>query len=55
MIFWKLFADEVQKPSADVCLFVHTVAWIKPDYVSLSVLAAIPCGVSCCFLAFSVG
>ena len=55
MIFRKKFADEVQKLSADVCFYVNTVRWIKPNYVSLSVLAAIPCGVSCCFLAFSVG
>ena len=38
-------SDEVQKLSADVCLYVHTVRWIKPNYVSLSVLAAILCGV----------
>ena len=35
---------------ANVCLYVHTVRWIKPNYVSLSVLAAILCGVSCWFL-----
>ena len=50
-----MFADEVQKPSADVCLYVHTVRWIKPNYVSLSVLAAILCGVSCWSLALGVG
>ena len=54
MIFRKVFADEVQKFS-DVCLYVHTVGWIKPNYVSLSVLAAILRGVSCWFLAFGVG
>ena len=42
-----MFADEVQKLSANVCLYVHAVGWIKPDYVSLSVLAAILCGMSC--------
>ena len=50
-----MFADEVQKLSADVCLYVHTVKWIKSNYVSLSVLAAILCDVSCWFLAFGVG
>ena len=50
-----MFADEVQKLSADVCLYVHTVRWIKPNYVSFSVLAAILCGVGCWFLAFGVG
>ena len=50
-----MFADEVQKLSADVSLYVHTVRWIKPNYVSLSVLAAIMCGVSCWFLVFGVG
>ena len=55
MIFRKVFADEVQKLSADVCLYVHTVGWIKPNYVSLSVLAAVLCGVSCWFLAFGAG
>ena len=39
VIFRKVFADEAQKLSADVCLYVHTVRWIKPNYVSLSVLA----------------
>ena len=44
------------KLSADVCLYVHrTVRWIKPNYVSLSVLADILCGVSCWFLAFGLG
>ena len=55
VIFRKVFNDEVQKFSADVCLYVHTVRWIKPNYVSLSVLAAILRGVSCWFLAFGVG
>ena len=52
-----MFADEVQKHSVDVCLYLHTVRWIKPNYVSLSVLAAILdlCGVGCWFPAFSVG
>ena len=47
-----MFADEVQKLSADICLYVHIVRWIKPNNVSLSVLAAILCGVGCWFLAF---
>ena len=54
MIFRKVFNDEVQKFSADVCLYVQTVGWIKPNYVSLSVLAAILGGVTCWFLARSV-
>ena len=54
MIFRKMFADEVQELSADVCLYVHAVGRIKPNYVSLSVLAAVLCGVSYRFLAFSV-
>ena len=54
VIFRKMFTDEVQKLSADVCLYVHAVGRIKPNYVSLSVLAAVPCGVSCRFPAFSV-
>ena len=38
LIFLKMFAEEVQrKLSADVCLYVHAVGWIKPAYVSLSV------------------
>ena len=36
-----MFTDEVQKLSADVCLYVHAVGRIKPNYVSLSVLAAV--------------
>ena len=47
-----MFADGVQKLSADVCLYVHTVGWIKPDYISLSVLASILCGLA--FLVVSV-
>ena len=54
VIFRKMFTEKVQKLSADVCLYVHAVRWIKPNYVSLSFLAAVPCGVSCRFLAFSV-
>ena len=54
VIFRKMFADEVQKLSADVCLYVHAVGRIKPDYVSLSILAAVLCGVSYRFLAFGV-
>ena len=54
MIFRKMFADEVQELSADVCLYFHAVGRIKPNYVSLSVLAAVLCGVSYRFLAFSV-
>ena len=41
--------------TADVCLYVYAVGWIKPDYISLSVLVAILCVVSCWFLAFGVG
>ena len=44
----------VQKLSANVCLYVHAVGRIKPNYVSLSVLAAVLYGVSYRFLAFSV-
>ena len=54
MIFPKMFADEVQELSAHVCLYIHAVGQIKPNYVSLSVLAAVLCGVSYRFLAFSV-
>ena len=53
--FRKVFNDEVHKFSSDVCLYGHTVGWIKPNYVSLSVLAAILRGVSYWFLAFGVG
>ena len=49
-----MFTDEVQELSTDVCLYVHAVGRINPNYVSLSVLAAVLCGVSCRFLAFSV-
>ena len=49
-----MFTEEVQKLSADVCLYVHAVGWIKPNYVSLSVLAAVLYGVSYRFLAFNV-
>ena len=49
-----MFTDEVQKLSADVCLYVHAVERIKPNYVSLSVRAAVLCDVSYRFLAFSV-
>ena len=55
VIFRKMFADEVQKLSADVCLYVHAVGRIKPNNASLSVLAAILRGVSRLFLAFGVG
>ena len=55
MIFRKVFADEVQKLSANFCLYVRTIRWIEPNYVSLSVLAGILRGVSCWFLAFGVG
>ena len=43
MIFQKMLTDEVQKLSANVCLYVHAVGWIKPNYISLSVLAAVLC------------
>ena len=33
---------------------VYAVGRIEPNYVSLPVLAAVLCGVSCRFLAFSV-
>ena len=49
-----MFTDEVQKISADVCLYVHAVGRIKPNYVSLSVLAAVLYDVICRFLAFNV-
>ena len=48
-----MFIDEVQKLSADVCLNVHAVGRVEPNYVSLPVFAAVLCGVSCRFLAFS--
>ena len=37
VIFRKMFADEVHKLSADVCLYVHAIGRIKPNYASLSV------------------
>ena len=49
-----MFIDQVQKLSADVCLNVHAVGRVEPNYVSLPVLAAVLCGVICRFLAFSV-
>ena len=49
-----MFTDEVQKLSADVCLYVHALGRIRPNYVSLSVLAAVLYGVSNRFLSFSV-
>ena len=56
--FGKCFR-KVQKLSAYVCLYVYAVRWIKPNNVSLSVLAAILWGacdllVSCvrCWLIF---
>ena len=55
MIFRKVCNGEVQKLSADVCLYVYSVGWIKPNYVSLSVLAVILRGVRCWFLEFGVG
>ena len=54
VIFRKRFTVEVQKLSADVCLYVHAVEQIKPNYVSLPVLAAVLCGVSYRFLAFTL-
>ena len=53
VIFGKMFIDEVQKLCVDVCLNVHAVGRVEPNYVSLPVLAAVLCGVSCRFLAFS--
>ena len=53
VIFCEMFTEEVQKLSADVCLYIHAVGWIKSN-VSLSVLAAVLCGVSYRFLVFSV-
>ena len=54
MIFRKIFTDEIQKLSADVCLYFHAVGRIKPNDVSLSILAAVLCGVSYRFVAISV-
>ena len=50
-----MFTDEVQKLSVDVCLYIHAEGRIKPNYVSLSVLAAVLYGESYRFLALSVG
>ena len=50
-----MFADEVQKLSANVCLYGHAVGWIEPNYISSSVLEAINLyDVSCWFPEFSV-
>ena len=49
-----MFTDEIKKLSADVCLYVHAVGRVEPNYVSLPVLAAVLFGVSYRFLAFSV-
>ena len=35
VIFRKMFIDEVQKLSADVCLNVHAVGRVEPNYVCL--------------------
>ena len=49
-----MFTDVVRKLSADFCSYVHAVGWIKPNCVSLSVVAAVLYGVSYRFLAFNV-
>ena len=49
-----MFTGEVQKLSANVCLYIHAEGRIKPNYVSLPVLAAVLYGVSYRFLALSV-
>ena len=54
VIFRNMFIDEVHKLSSDVCLNAHAVGRVEPNYVSLPVLAAVVCSVSCRFLAFSV-
>ena len=54
VIFWKMFIDEVQKLSADVCLNVHSVGRVEPNYVSLPVLEVVLCGEICRFLALRV-
>ena len=41
VFLWEMLADQVQKFSSDVCLDVHAVGWIKPNDISLPVLAAI--------------
>ena len=52
VVFRKMFTDKVHKLSADVCLYVHALGRVEPNYVSLPVLAAVLCGVSYRFLAF---
>ena len=47
MIFRQMFIDEVQKVSADVCLNVHALERVEPNYVSLPVLAAVRCTCIC--------
>ena len=54
VVLRKMCIDEVQKHFADVSLNVHAVGRVKPNYVSLPVLAAVLCGASYRFLAFSV-
>ena len=54
VIFQKMFTDKVQKLSADVCLYVHSVGQIKPNHVCLSVHVAVLYRVSYRFLAFNV-
>ena len=49
-----MFTNEVQKLSADVCLYSHAAGRFEPNYVSLPVLAAVLCGVSYRFLAVGV-
>ena len=49
-----MFIDQAQKLAAEVCLNVHAVGRVEPNYFSLPVLAAVLCGVICRFLAFSV-
>ena len=34
VIFREVFTDEVQKLSADVCLYVHTGKWFEPRSLS---------------------
>ena len=41
VFLWEMLADHVQKFSSDVCLHVHGEGWIKPNDISLPVLAAI--------------
>lgn len=54
VIFRKMLTDKVQKLSGDVCLYVHAVGRIKPNYLSLSVLAAVLCRLDYRFPAFIV-